>query len=59
MSTEILEVLGTTIATLMFLLIPGVVYAYYVLESLIDDPKSYEPVIAAVESVEKHSPSAA
>ncbi len=45
--------LGTTIATLVFVVIPGLVYAYYVLESWIADPESYERVTAAVQG-EKH-----
>jgi hypothetical protein len=49
MSTELWAALGTTLATLVFLLIPGVVYVYEVLESWIDDPASYERVIEAVE----------
>jgi hypothetical protein len=51
MSTELWAALGTTLATLVFLLIPGVVYVYEVLESWIDDPASYERVIEAVERV--------
>ncbi len=56
MGTEFWAALGTSIATLMFL-IPGLVYAYYVLESWIDDPDSYGPIVAAVESVQKRTPS--
>jgi len=42
-------VLGTAIATLVFLVLPSVAYAYYVLEHWIDDRESYRGVIAAVE----------
>jgi hypothetical protein len=57
MSTDLWLALGTTIATLVLLVIPGVVYAYDVLESWIGDPESYGRVIAAVESGQKHTPS--
>ncbi len=50
MSTNTWLALGTSIATVVFLLVPGLVYAYYVLESWIDDSQSYERVIAAVEA---------
>ena len=50
MSTELWASLGTAIATLALGVIPGVMYAYYVLESWVDDPASYERVIAAVET---------
>ncbi len=49
MNTEVWAVLGTTIATLLFLILPGVVYAYYVLEHWIDDRESYRTVMATVE----------
>lgn len=49
MNAELWWALGTAIATLLFLLIPGVAYAYYVLEWWIDDRESYRGVIAAVE----------
>ena len=39
----------TTLATVVFLLLPGVVYAYYVLERWIDDDRSYARVIASVD----------
>jgi hypothetical protein len=50
MSTNTWLVLGTSVATLVLLVVPLLVGAYYALESLIDDPQSYERVIAAVES---------
>jgi hypothetical protein len=56
MSTELWAALGTTIATLVLLVIPGLVYAYCVLESWIAVPQSYERVMAAVESGETHTP---
>ncbi len=49
MNAEVCAVLGTTIATLVFLILPGVVYAYYVLDYWIDDRESYRAVIAAVQ----------
>lgn len=53
MSTAFWAALGTAVATLLFV-VPGLVYAYYVLESWIDDPRSYRRVVAAVE---KRTPS--
>jgi hypothetical protein len=50
MSTDLWLALGTGIATLVFGVIPVLGYAYYALESWIADPKSYERVIAVVES---------
>jgi hypothetical protein len=38
----------TTVATVVLLLLPGVLYAYYVLARWIDDDKSYVPVMASV-----------
>ena len=58
MSTDLWLGLATSIGTLI-LVIPGLLYAYYVLETWIGDPKSYERVIAAVESGEKRPPSVA
>ncbi len=49
MNAEVWAVLGTTIATLVFLILPGVIYAYYVLEHWIDDRESYRAVMAAVQ----------
>ena len=49
MNAQVWAVLGTTIATLVFLILPGVVYAYYVLEHWIDDRESYRAVMATVE----------
>jgi hypothetical protein len=39
----------TTLVTVVFLLVPGVVYAYYVLERWIDDDDSYARVMASVD----------
>jgi hypothetical protein len=50
MSTNTWLALGTSIATLVLLVVPVLVGAYYALESWIDDPQSYERVIAAVEA---------
>jgi hypothetical protein len=38
----------TTVATVVLLLLPGVLYAYYVLARWIDDDHSYVPVMASV-----------
>ena len=48
MSTDLWVALGTSIATIVLLVIP-VVYVYDVLDSWIGDPASYDRVIAAVE----------
>jgi hypothetical protein len=48
MNAEVLAMLGTTIA-LVLLIVPGAVYAYYVLEHWIDDRESYRVVMAAVD----------
>jgi hypothetical protein len=48
-SADLWTVIGTTIFTVVFLLVPGVVYSWYALESWIDDGKSYGRVIASVE----------
>jgi hypothetical protein len=42
-------VIGTTLVTVVFLLVPGLVYAWYVLEGWIDDDDSYAPVVASIE----------
>jgi hypothetical protein len=39
----------TALATVVFLLLPGLVYAYYVLERWIDDDDSYAHVMASVD----------
>lgn len=46
MSAELWSVVGTTLATLFFLVIPSVLYAYYVLESWISDEDSYERALS-------------
>jgi hypothetical protein len=48
-SAELWAAVGTTIATVVFLLVPGVIAAWYVLESWIDDGDSYTRVIASIE----------
>jgi hypothetical protein len=54
MNAEVWALLGTTIVTLVFL-VPGVVYAYYVLDHWIDDRDSYRGVIAGVEGVRQRA----
>jgi hypothetical protein len=49
-SADVWALIGTSIVT-AFLLVPGVVYAWYVLQGWIDDDKSYA---RAIESIEKH-----
>jgi uncharacterized membrane protein YjjB (DUF3815 family) len=56
MGTAFWAAVGTTIATLI-VLVPGVVYAYYVLASWVEDPRSYARIVAAVESAQKRPPS--
>ncbi len=46
---ELWAVIWTTIATIVFLLVPGLWYAWYVLERWIDDDKSYARVIESAE----------
>lgn len=45
MNAELWSVLGTAIATLVLVVVPGVVYSYYVLEGWIDDKTSYEKAL--------------
>jgi hypothetical protein len=47
-TAELWTLIGTTIATIV-LLVPGVVYAWYVLERWIGDDDSYADVIASIE----------
>jgi hypothetical protein len=46
MNAEIWASIGTIVATLVLLIVPGLVYTWYALEHLIADKKSYESVIA-------------
>jgi hypothetical protein len=46
MNTEIWASIGTIVATLVLLIVPGLIYTWYALEHLIGDRKSYESVIA-------------
>jgi hypothetical protein len=46
MSAEIWETVGTIVATLALLIVPGLVYTWYALEHLIDDKESYARVAA-------------
>jgi hypothetical protein len=47
-NAEVWAIVGTTIATVL-LLVPGVVYAWYVLENWIGDDNSYAKAIASLE----------
>ena len=49
MNAELWCVVGTALATVLFFVIPSVVYAYYVLESWIGDETSYERVMSQVD----------
>jgi hypothetical protein len=46
MNAEIWASIGTIVATLALLIVPGLVYTWYALEHMIGDRKSYEQVIA-------------
>jgi hypothetical protein len=46
MNAEIWAAIGTIAATLVLLIVPGLVYTWYALEHLIGDRNSYESVIA-------------
>jgi hypothetical protein len=48
-TAEVWASVGTTIATVL-LLVPGVVYAWYLLENWIGDDDSYTKVIASLEN---------
>lgn len=47
-NAELWAAVGTTIATVL-LIVPGVVYAWYVLENWIDDDDSYAHAMASLE----------
>jgi hypothetical protein len=47
-NTELWTALGTTIFVVLTL-VPGVIYAWYVLESWIEDDDSYARVIASID----------
>ena len=49
MNTEIWATVGTILGTILFAIVPGVAYAYYVLESLIGDKTSYERVMSQLD----------
>jgi hypothetical protein len=46
MNTEVWASIGTIVATLVLLIVPALVYTWYVLEHMIGDKQSYERVIA-------------
>jgi hypothetical protein len=48
-NADVWMVIGTTLVTVVFLLVPGLVYSWYALESWIDDDESYARVIASIE----------
>ena len=47
-TTDFWALFWTALATVVLLLLPGVLYAYYVLAAWIDDDKSYVPVMDSV-----------
>lgn len=44
MNAEIWAIVGTILGTIVFLIVPGIVYAYYVLEDWIDGKDGYPGV---------------
>jgi hypothetical protein len=48
-SADVWMVIGTTLVTVVFLLVPGLVFSWYALENWIDDDESYARVIASIE----------
>jgi hypothetical protein len=48
LSADFWALFWTTLVTVVFLLVPGVVYAYFVLDQWIHDD-SYAPVMASVD----------
>ncbi len=46
MNAEIWAAGGTTLATLVLLIVPGLVYSWYALEHMIGDRESYARVVA-------------
>jgi hypothetical protein len=46
MSGETWAIAGSVVATLVLFIVPGLVYAWYALEHLIGDERSYDRVIA-------------
>ena len=49
MNAELWASLGTAVATIVFLVVPVLVYAWYALDEWIGDRESYAEVISAVE----------
>jgi hypothetical protein len=49
MNAEIWATIGTIVATLLFLIVPGVVYTWYALEHMIADRQSYARVMAEID----------
>ena len=46
MDADVWASIGTIVATLVFFIIPGLVYTWYALEHVIGDKRGYERVIA-------------
>ncbi|HEY8407799.1 MAG TPA: hypothetical protein VIK66_07470 [Gaiellaceae bacterium] len=46
MNAEIWSVVGTTVATLVLFVVPGLIYTWCALEYMIGDDESYASVIA-------------
>lgn len=55
MNAEWWSVIGTVVATLILIVIPGVVYAYFVLDRMIADPNRYMTVMREVDAREEQS----
>jgi hypothetical protein len=49
MNVELSASLGTVVATMLLVVVPGVVYAWYVLELWIGDSRSYADAVKSVE----------
>jgi ABC-type Fe3+ transport system permease subunit len=46
MNADVWASVSIAVATLVLVIVPGLVYAWYALEHMIDDKRSYERVIA-------------
>ena len=57
MNTEIWAAVGTTVATLVLFIVPGLIYTWYALEHMIGDKQSYARVIAQSNCDGRNAPS--
>ena len=49
LTTDFWALFWTALVTAVFLLVPGVIYAYYVLDRWVDDDRTYVRVMASVD----------